>query len=213
MCPIQDRTGFDSKGSTPSQGRNIGTNSERFALVKQANKKVKLYDILRHYKLPIKKNFQRPKWSENIRCPFPHHNEINASFGYCFTTDHFTCLGCGKSGRAVEFVSLMERSSRNLVAQQILEQYESLEDLVYDDFQDESDQLSEILLDGAAFLRNIYSLVKNDKQKLAKVEKLTWWLDVYLTAKAPAKLIKPEDLKYRIERVKELLSDEMLDIR
>jgi hypothetical protein len=213
MCKVSDTTKPNSGSSGTSQSTSTGDSAEKFAHIKAANRKVRLLDILRHYGLRIEKNHQRPTWSNNLICPLPNHKgakERTPSFGYCFVSDHFHCLGCNQTGRAVEFISIYERVSRTAVAERILAQYG--EDVSSDDF-DYEDDISPVLLEGSRFLQELTQKHKNNPQALDHIHKLTWWLDFYLMQKAPGNNISADELKYRINRAKELLSDELFNSR
>ena len=206
MCKVSDNTRSDTGSDCTCEDTGSGNGSEAFARIKSANRKVRLLDCLRHYGFKIEPNFQRQKWSYNIICPLPNHKgakERTPSFGYCFITDHFNCLGCHQSGRAVEFISLYERISRGEVADKILSQYG--EDSISDEDNDYADEISPILLDGSVYLQNIIQQNKNNPKKLKEINKLIWWLDFYLISKAPMNQIIPDELKYRIDRIKELV--------
>ena len=208
MRTVPDSSQPDSGGGCTSEGTNSRDSSEMFAHIKSANRKVRALDILRHYGLKIEKNYQRPTWANNIICPLPSHKgakERTPSFGYCFVSDHWHCLGCGKSGRAVEFISLYESVSRTVVAERILEQYGDDADADSEDGNYYTDDISPILLDGSKYLQTLIQKYKNNSKKLKEIEKLIWWLDFYLMTKAPGNNILPEELKIRIDRVKEVL--------
>lgn len=207
MCQVSDRSEPNSRSSGTSQSTGSGDGAEKFASIKAANRKIRLLDVLRHYGFRIEKNPQRPTWSNNFTCPFPSHKgskERTASFGYCFVSDHFCCLGCNKSGRAVEFISLYEQLPRAVVADRILAQYG--EDVSIDEFQEFQDDITPVLLEGSKYLQTLIQKHKHNPQMLAKIDKLIWWLDFYLMAKSPGNKINPKELEYRISKIKELLS-------
>lgn len=213
MCKISDRAKPSSGGDSSSQGSPSGDFNERFAYINSANRKVRLIDVLRHYGHRIERNPHNPSWSISITCPLISHKgskERTPSFGYNFVKDRFFCLGCGLSGRAVEFISSVEGVTRTSVADKILAQYG--EDVEAKSFEEYEDKVSPILLDGSKFLQVFIQKHKNNPNALKHVDKLIWWLDFYM-AKASGKEngINAEELKYRLDRVKEFLSDEMLD--
>lgn len=206
MLKISDSTKSDSGGDCTGESTNAGDDSERFANIKLANRKVRTIDIIRGYGFKIEKNYQRPSWSNNIICPLSSHKaakERTPSFGYCFVTDHWCCLGCGKSGRAVEFISLYEQLPRFVVANHLLAKYGGVVDFEEDN--DYVDDISPILLDGSKYLQTIVQKYKNNPQKLKEINTFMWWLDFYLMNKAPGNKIKPEYLQSRIDRMKECL--------
>lgn len=206
MRKVYDSTKSNSGSRSTGESTDIRDDSEEFANIKLANKKVRTIDILRGYGFKIEKNYQRPNWSNNIICPLPNHKgakERTPSFGYCFVSDHFHCFGCGSTGRAVEFISLYEKCSRYLVADKILSQYGEMSS--FEDDNDYEDDLSPILLDGSKYLQILVQKYKSDPKKLKEIDKVMWWLDFYLLNKVPGNNVLPEELKKRIERMKDLL--------
>lgn len=206
MRKVSDSTRPDSGGDSTGESSNPGDNSEIFANIKSANRKVRLIDILRNYKFKIEKNYQRPAWSNNITCPLPKHkgaHERSASFAYNFVGDFFYCLGCNQGGRAVEFISLYEGLSRTIVAERILSQCG--EDIVGEDELDYTDDISPILLDGSKYLQALIQKHKNDPDKMKKIEEVILWLDFYLMKAVPGNNVRPEELKGRLDRMKELI--------
>lgn len=205
MRKVSDSTRPSSRSSGTGESPNTGDGSEAFAHIKSANRKVRLIDILRHYGIKVEKNYQRPAWSNNIICPLPSHKgskERTPSFGYCFLTDHFTCLGCGKSGRSVEFISLYEGVSRTEVAEKILAQYG--EDISEED-NDYVEEISPILFDCSKHLQKAIQGNKNNPEKLKEIERLIRWFDLYLMNKATGNHILPEELQHRVDKIKELI--------
>jgi DNA primase len=177
--------------------------------IKSANSRVKLIDVLRSYGIKIEKNYQRPTWSNNIKCPFPNHKgskERTPSFGYCFVSDHFHCFGCNSTGRAVEFISLYESIPRGLVVERILSKYGE-EDTTSQEFKDYEDDISPILLDAAKFFQSLIKKHKNNPKKMKHIHDILWWIDFYMMQKT-SKNISAKELQHRISRAKELLSDE-----
>lgn len=211
MLKISDRAKSDSRSNCNSESPAVADADERFAHIKSANRKVRLIDVLRNYGIKIEKNYQRPTWSNNIICPLPNHKgskERTPSFGYCFVSDHFFCFGCNQTGRAVEFISAYEGVSRTAVAEKILAKYGT--DLSEDDFNEYKDDLTPILFEGALFFQKLIRKYKDNLVILNNIEKLLWWLDFYLMTKAPGRKIEPKELQYRIDRIKELLSDDKI---
>lgn len=212
MRKVSNFTKPNSGSSSSEQDSTAGNSAERFAHIKAANRKVRLLDVLRHYGFRIEKNHQRPAWSNNLICPLPSHKgakERTPSFGYNFVSDHAHCFGCNFTGRAVEFISAYERITRTAVAEKILAQYG--EDVSSDDFEYEDD-LSPVLLEGSKLLQELTQKHKHNPKALEQINKMNWWLDFYMMQKAPGQNIKADELKYRIGKVKELLSDELFDL-
>jgi hypothetical protein len=206
MCKVSDSTKPDSGSCCTGENTNVGDDSKIFANINAANRKVRTIDTLRKYGIRIEKDPQRTIWSHNIRCPLPSHkngNERTSSFGYCFVSDHWICLGCHKAGRSVEFISLYTQVSRSNVAEEILARHADDTDLDLDN--DYIDDISSILFDGSKYIQLLIQKYKHDPNKLKEIDKLIWWLDFYLMTKSSSNNIIPEELKSRIDRMKELI--------
>jgi hypothetical protein len=209
MHEISYNAGSNSGSDSQGESGSSGIDTERFANIKTANRKIRLLDVLRHYGINVEKNHQRPIWSNNIKCPFPSHKgakERTPSFAYNFVSDRFCCLGCQKSGRAVEFISLYEEVSRSSVADNILSKYGG--DSIQDDIDEYNDDLLPILVKGSNDIRNLIIKYKDNPKKLKDIDKIIWWLDFYIMTKNIGKNINAEELSYRLDKIKELFKDE-----
>jgi hypothetical protein len=207
MCKVHNKSGSDSDSSIRGKGSDTAETDERFKIIKEANRKVKLHDIINHYGIKLLRNPIRPSWSQNVTCPFPTHKgskERTPSLGYCFESDHFYCMGCGKSGRAVEFISLVEGVSRASVAEKIMSQYGSRPSM--EEYEEYKDDITPVLMDASRFLNEMVQIHKHDSIMMSRINKMIWWLDFYLMQKSETKSIRSEDLKYRVQRMKEILA-------
>lgn len=200
MRKISDSTRPNSRGDCASEGTDSGDSSEVFTLIKLANRKVKLIDILHFYGIKIEKGYS--EWS-GIPCPLPDHKDNNPSFYYNFSSNHFHCKGCHKSGKAVEFISIYEGIEKAIAAQIILSKYGHLPTL---DELDYFDDLSPILLDGSKFLQKAVQKHKNNPSKMAIIRRAMQWLDLYIS-NASGRHDFVKNLDARIERVKEIIDD------
>jgi len=207
MSQVPSEPKPDSGSSISGKSASAKRSTEEYADIKLANKKVRLIDVMRQYGFKVEKNPYRPSWAENIKCPLSSHkaaNERTASFGYCFVSDHFFCLGCGKGGRAVEFMSLYEDIPRGAVAERILAKYGDKD--ADEEFKEYEDDISPILLDSGKYLQVLVQKNKSNPEALKKIDKLIWWIDFYLQAKS-GKNITPAELEYRTNRMKEILNE------
>lgn len=161
-----------------------------------------------------KKKFSRVGWvvksvEETERVEEVYCAEVGDGNAFALEDNILTgnCFGCNFTGRAVEFIAAYEGVTRTSVAEKILSQYgEDVSTDLKDYGEDYEDDLSPILLDGSKFLQGQIRKYKTNPKKMEEVEKLIWWLDFYLM-KMPSSHIKAEDLKYRFDRVKELLDE------
>jgi hypothetical protein len=75
-----------------------------------------------------------------------------------------------------------------------------------EDYEEYKDDLTPLLMESSAYLNNIIQKHKNNPQMISKVEKLIWWVDMFLMNKVAAKAVTKDGLKYRLDRIKELLT-------
>jgi hypothetical protein len=211
MRKVSDRTQSNSGSSSSGKSAGSGDADKKYAHIRAANRKVRLLDVLRKLGYKIEPNPQRPIWSHNIICPLPSHKggkENTPSFGYNFVKGHFHCFGCKSTGGVVEFLSNLEGKPRTVVAEAILAQYG--DDVSHEDFNDYEDDINPVLLEGSSFLQELVQKYKGEPKVMEQIHKLIWWIDFYLMEKSPTHSINAKDLKYRIDRIKELLNDETL---
>jgi hypothetical protein len=209
MRPIPNNSGSESDVSDVSENSSSRVFDERLTLIKAANRKIRLIDVLKGLGLKIVPSKSNAKWSYSIICPLPDHKgskERTPSFAYCFIDDHFHCYGCHSSGRAVEFLALKTGKKKTLVAKQILDKYGS-------GFEDSSnletdftDNVTPMLMETALFLNEKIHSGKCTPEAIEKIEKVIWWLDFYLLYKSIS-MEDEQDLKYRLDKAKELLQD------
>lgn len=206
MHEISNNTNSISRDSCESKNYDATELAKRIETIKNANNKIPLYALFKAYNIVLKRQ-NYTQWSKSIICPLPQHKsarEHSSSFAYNFVSDYFHCFGCHKSGRAVEFLSFMQQKSKWFVAKQILLKYGNIED------QSVSihyiDNVSPILIDASTYFNNLIQNHKNDDKKIATIEKFIFWIDSYLVNKAPKDKIKPNELQFRINKVKELLN-------
>lgn len=198
----RSNTGSSGEGKSP----NFGDNPEIIARIRDANKKVKLLNILKHYKIRVERNPQRPKWSQNIICPFPSHKggkERTPSFAYNFETDHFSCLGCGQAGQAVEFLSLYTETSRSLIVDQITLQVG--DKVPEEDYIEYKDEISPILMEASDVIRKALQYNKDNPKKLKKIQKLIIWIDRFISTKISGAYTDCVNLRHRVDTLKDLI--------
>lgn len=178
-------------------------------LIYIANRKQPLYPILKRYGLRIERANQWDTWSNAIKCPFPHHKggkEKTPSFGYNFSKDYFHCFGCSSSGGAVEFLAYKEKTDRLAIAEQIIHDTGGYD--IEEDLETEDEKIEALLFDFSVFVGDQIQAYKNDQDKIDSIEKLLWWMDMYILARAPRKKIKVEDFRAAIDRCKELILED-----
>ena len=165
MRVLQDRSAPNSDGYGLSEDRDTNAlnswqassediRKQNYKLVLIANEKISLNSVLKRYQIVMQK-INDNNWSHMGVCPFPMHNDVNASFGYNPSEDRFNCLGCKKSGRAVEFISFMEQRSRAEIAKEILESLNvSQDDIINFDGEIADSRSYDMLYEFSEYARN-----------------------------------------------------------
>lgn len=217
MFKISNNTRSNSDSSSQSESRSFNNfdgwgeetefdNSVR--LIKAANRKVKLIDILNFYNVKIVKAYDSQVWSNLTTCPFESHKgarERTPSFGYNFIEKFFHCFGCGASGKTVEFLALKEKRSKLSIAEKIIADYGDIE--IVNDIDEEEPNLDPLFFSLATLFREKIKTCKNDKNRLEQVNKIMWWADSFISERVPENNISVDELEYRIQRIRELLDE------
>jgi hypothetical protein len=205
MCKVPDKSGFDSQSTGKGEDRGINPSdrwgNESWAKVQEANRKVRLIDVMHQRGFRPDSNPLRPEWSLHMKCPFHKGgNERTPSFGYNFNSDYFSCRACSRSGQAVEFISFLDKRRKIDVALEILEQYG--DDVKSSYYSDNSIKIFEELMSAYSEINKLIKSRKNSPEEMEKIEKLLWWIDSFFDNNH--RKIVVEDLEYRLSRFKEL---------
>lgn len=215
MQKIQNSNGPTGRGNIESENSTVGRFNklqknldQNNSIIIQANKRVRLYSILKNYNVKFIQNYKSQIWSQPITCPFPSHKmgrERTPSWGYNFVDDRFYCLGCKKSGKAVEFISEIESKDKYSVAKSIIEHYSDYDtsiDIVYDD-----PGIDAMIFEASSLIRNF--MKESNKSNSAAINKITWWFDSFIINRFGSDSVKKqadaEEMRYRITLLKSLL--------
>lgn len=197
-----------SSGENTGPGRASGWEDEivhqniEFKLIQKVNSLMHLQSVFEQYNLVLEQIYSQTGWTRRCVCPFPDHKDASPSFGYNSLEDRFNCFGCGRNGKAVEFIAYMEDRSKLSVAKEIISGlssgYESITPIERFDFI----KLGKILFDFADIIRDFKK--KHKCETATKyAEAVTWNLDVYLRKHVPYNTIILYDLEARIFKLKE----------
>jgi DNA primase len=177
-----------------------------FDTIREANNRVKLIEVLAGYDVHPQKGYNDAEWSISMPCPL-HKNghERTPSFGYSFKKDFFNCFGCGKHGRAVEFISDIENRPVLDIAKEILatipKSSEDSSEFVSEKFED----IFPYLMDVSTYFRDKFSKYKNSPKEMEKIEKVMFFIDSFIVKKGSVNKLKKEHIIVRLDKVKELL--------
>lgn len=175
-------------------------------LIRIANEKLPLSELLKAYKITFPVVIYSPSgWTHKCPCPFPDHRDTNPSFNYNSLEDRFNCFGCNRSGKAVQFKAAMHGLSQIEVAESIIEQYSSFEDAYTEIKERVADKSDEIIFEFSSHIKDFLNKHYGDKKAFAFAENITWSLDIYIYKHMTSMSMDFDNLKARIEVLKEKL--------
>jgi DNA primase len=181
------------------------SDNANFEIIREADSRIKLIEVLSGYDVHPQHAYNNSEWSTSMQCPLHKSGqERTPSFGYNFNKDYFNCFGCSKSGRSAAFISLIENRPIVSVAKEILLLHPKTgesDDFVPEKFED----LFPHLMDVSSFFREKLSKNKNNPKQIERIEKLMFFIDLYIFKKASVNKLKKEHINIRLSKVKELL--------
>lgn len=167
----------------------------RYSLIDHVNKTVSLEELFsRFYYIDFEETYSPSGWTHKSCCPFPDHDDDTPSFGYNPRENRFFCFGCSRGGKAVQFVSLMDKITLADAANKII----NLLDIKYKNIEvcnNGTKEVDELLLSTSNRIRNFIKL-NNGSLKFA--EDLMWVIDIYLHKHVPRSTIDLSNLKARV---------------
>lgn len=175
MYLFQSKSGPTSWSAVSGQSgsaRNSDKDAE-IKLIREAGT-VDLQKVFDHYNLELN------EYNRKSICPFPHHQEDTPSFYYYINEQEksFYCFGCKVGGRAVEFVSEIEKISKYEAAIKLTSEFETDATSIIITNVSEKRQL---LLDFSGFIRNFIHSDIEDENRLLFAEQLTLVFDTLNT--------------------------------
>lgn len=91
-----------------------------YSQIDLANVAWPLDQIFQRYQLQFEEQFASSGWTHKAKCPFPDHADSTASFYFNPEINMFHCFGCQRSGKAVEFLHVMQGTPKLAIAQTLL---------------------------------------------------------------------------------------------
>jgi len=221
MRPLSDRT--EPNGSSQSESKNRyfdpvdsfepdakDLKNQNIKIIKGVNQKYPLINALKKYKVDLKKVTDIGSWTHHARCPFPDHRDSNPSFGYNSKEDRFYCFGCRRSGRAVEFISGIQSTSKISVAKNLLIELKISEEEIISNESiadlDHGEEINNILLDFGLSINNLFIKYKKNNEIIKFINDTIFTLDMYLNHAVPKNKINCIELKARINKCKEIIN-------
>lgn len=167
------------------------------------NNNISLKSLLNNYKIILEEKYSPSGWTHKGCCPFPDHSDSNPSFNYNSIEDRFFCFGCSKSGRAVQFVSYIEKISIDKSIDKLIKLLGNPEDIKFEIENAYDNRIDDKLFEFSEFIKE---KLKNNPNKISFIETCTWALDVFLeNSLKDKKKISYEGLSSRIDLIKKKL--------
>ena len=216
MCAISNKSGSDSKVSFDGKNRAAGRDfiwdefsgedegkSRRFQakLIKLANRKVHLSDVMQRYSISFQKRYSTTGWSHIAKCPFPDHTENTPSFNYNPRNGVFNCFGCQRGGQAVQFLAVMDNDSQISTARKILGSNFDTQEIITRLEDDNEEAIVKKLYSFSDAIRNFNKKYEFAKDATEYSETISWVLDLYLYRAVPANQLHLNKLSIRIDRL------------
>ena len=225
MRPLQDRSESDCDSDSefddfdPEEAvgwdadvskldRYVKNKNATTRLVRLANEKISLLGILNKYNVEFSLRLESPSgWTHKAKCPFKDHRDSTPSFGYNSKEDRFNCLGCQRSGRAVEFLAFMQSRSFVDVATELLgtDDESDFEDVIESLEDSDNDKIDELLINFSIYVHD-FIMKHRDNPKSYKYSKvITRALNLYIEQNAMRGTIYIEELEARLSILREYL--------
>lgn len=198
MQKLSDNTGSNIHSNTQNAGWDIGTNDKDAIKDKIARaNSASLLELFARYEIPIDGYA-----SKKCCCPLPDHNDNSPSFFFKTENQTFYCYGCGRGGKAVRLVSLMENVSLEEAADKIIEGYETNPDVVSNNGREFRERKA-IVLGFSSIIRAFLQENSDDVNAIAYADKIAKGFDT-LTEKHE---IQNDGLKKVVEKLKMKLGE------
>lgn len=193
-------TGWDS-----DEELQINESNQQQKVIQLANSKLSLKNILDHYNVVLENTYSSSNWSYRTSCPFDDHNDRTPSFGYNPNIDVFNCLGCHRSGRAVEFIAYKEFQDKYQVAKNILSKYGSLDLSLEIDPVFDINKIKRLLFNHASNILEFKKKNNFSSNALNYAKSLSWSVDVFLRKNTEFNEKNFNNLKIIIEQIENQL--------
>lgn len=228
MSTLSDST--RSAGATVSQGQDgyfeisDGWNRELFnetnrvfenkdlilSLIKLANEKVSLKTIFPKYNIKFEEKYSPSGWTHRAICPFPDHKERTPSFHYNPAENRFNCFGCSKGGGPVNFLAHLENKKFGEIAKALLnDNFEP--DEILEQVDNIEDQYNKLILELTDRIYEFNESENFSREAVDFSEKVMWALDSYMRNHLRSRSCDLEQIKSRIQIIKEYLENFKMD--
>lgn len=176
-----------------------------FKIIKLANKKANLLDILKDLKIKFEIVHSPSGFTHKSMCPFKDHRDSSPSFFYNTIDNSFKCFGCNRRGGAVQFLHHYTGEKKTKIAKNILSNVTDIESAYEEIYDDCSEKFNESMIKLSDYIRNF--LKGKDGNYLKLIEDIMWSLDLYIEKNFGTESFDIEVLEARIESIKERIRD------
>lgn len=202
---IAEITGWETD-DTATRSKEELTKEFNSKLIKVANKKANLANILRNLNITFSIIYSASGWTHNANCPFKDHNDNSPSFWYNSLENRFNCFGCSRGGGPVQFLSYYTGKKQSLIAKELVQTYGDLDDVVEEINDELQEKIDSLILNSSDYFKNFLKNNQNNEKLVRFAENLFWSLDIYLEKLNFAKSnVEIENLEARINIIKRKL--------
>jgi DNA primase len=176
-------------------------------IIQKVNRSISLKSIFEKFSIHLIESGSSTDWKYKTNCPFffLHQNNFDRSpsFGYNEKENRFYCFGCKSSGKAVEFVSILQNISKFEAAKSILLSSKVDLSIEINNLQFEHEEkIKKLLISFANFIREYFEIFQDDEIKINLLENLSWNIDLYINSCVLLKKkINIQTLESRINKI------------
>jgi hypothetical protein len=171
--------------------------NDGYHIIDYINKNISLDDLFsKFYYMNFEETYSPSGWTHKSCCPFPDHQDDTPSFGFNPNENRFFCFGCSRGGKAVQFVSWMDKITLLEAANKITALLE-IKDPIIEKGNKNSKEIDNLLL---SLSNKFRSFIKNnkDKRSIKFAEDLVWGVDIYLHKHVPRSTLDLANLRARV---------------
>ena len=176
-------------------------------IIRLANDNLSLEEVFEKYNIDFEIKYSGSGWTHICSCPFKEHNDSSPSFGYNPDQDCFSCFGCHKSGRSVNFISYMEERPAIDIAKEILVDKKCLDISTLSKSTNKLDytKLTETLCGYSDYIRSFRKKYNDNAHARKYVDDAARPLDLYIDKYAVTNKVTIEKIELLVKLIIEKL--------
>lgn len=181
----------------------VNNQSEQQRIIQLLNQKCDLSTLLNKLTFEISDNFSG--WTHKSICPFSDHQDKSPSFFFNPQKNIFNCFGCHRGGGPVQFYAFYYSKDIEQAIKELSKNKSLIEDIQQKIIEDDSAAIFDLLISFSTKIRSFLNQNSIDDEILLFINNLTWNIDLYLEKNLSNRTLNLENLKFRIEKLTEIL--------